>query len=169
MGMFLYLNGGVVQNCYVTGSVTSSTVYPGGVVGNNEGIVRYCYSVAAVSGKYSGGVIGWNDGTVNSCYYDSEVITAANAIANNNGQVSNVSGLSTSQMTGPAAKENMTGFDFGNVWFVTASYPSLKNSSWRSSCLRMWMSSMTVLIMMPRHRTSRAKTSSDRGILAVLS
>ncbi len=120
-------NKGTVQNCYVTGSVSCSSTYPGGIVGSNEGTVQCCYSIAAVSGKnHIGGIVGNNNGgTVRNCYYDSDVVTATNAIGNNTGTVTGVSGLHTEQMTGTAASENMTALDFDNIWKITDSYPGL--------------------------------------------
>ena len=65
-------NGGSVENCYNTGSVTGSGWYVGGVVGDNGGSVTNSYNTGAVnsSGNYVGGVVGWNisSGNVTNCY-----------------------------------------------------------------------------------------------------
>ncbi len=149
-------NKGTVQRCGVIGTVSGSGNYNGGIVGTNEGTVQDCYMIGTVSGSgaYSsgivginrrsgvvqrcyyacessltlegGGVAGLNEGTVQNCYYDSDKVSASGAIANNSGTATNVSGLSTAEMTGTAAAENMTGFAFGTVWFTTATYPSLQ-------------------------------------------
>ncbi len=121
-------NKGVIQNCCVTGTVTGSndSCYDGGIVGLNNGSILYCYSAATVSSVKAGGVIGVNNGTAQSCYYDSDVLTAVSAIAYDYSTSTNVSGLTTAQMTGTAAADNMTGFDFDNVWKTTESYPSLR-------------------------------------------
>jgi ribosomal protein L11 len=77
-----YLADGTVQDCFVTGSVTSTlniTIYIGGVVGRIAGgTVQDCYSTANVSGgtttqinrnSYIGGVVGYmTGGTVQNCY-----------------------------------------------------------------------------------------------------
>jgi hypothetical protein len=80
-------NGGTVENCNVSGSITGTgTTYSdegfvGGVVGlNQEGIVKKCYATGSVSGgSFVGGVVGsngayWNTaGTVENCYASSDV------------------------------------------------------------------------------------------------
>ena len=119
-------NDGTVYNCYVTGAV-SGTENIGGVVGGNRGLIDCCYSIAEVP-EGSGGVIGINYRDARFCYYDSDVVNAANAIKTNYLMVTNVMGLHTAQMTGTAARDNMAGFAFGTAWFVTDSYPSLKES-----------------------------------------
>ena len=67
-------NGGTVNNCYNSGTVSGSSQV-GGVVGYlNNGTVQSCYNTGAVSGSdevgnHVGGVVGSNDyGTVRNCY-----------------------------------------------------------------------------------------------------
>lgn len=68
------VNGGIVQNCYNTGSVSAgrNDGYVGGVAGYNYGTIQNCYNTGAVSvsgGDSSvGGVVGWNEDTVQNCY-----------------------------------------------------------------------------------------------------
>ena len=123
-------NKGVVQNCCVIGSVSGSAAYSGGIVGfnNSRGRVQYCYYACETSTAINngGGVAGRNEGTVKYSYYDSDKVSASGAIKLNSGTATSVSGLSTAQMTGAAAQENMTGFDFGSIWLVSESYPVLK-------------------------------------------
>jgi len=53
---------GIVQNCHFTGSVTSSAQSTGGVSGNNTGTVVNSYATGSVtSSGYSGGVVGHNN------------------------------------------------------------------------------------------------------------
>lgn len=64
-----YVNGGTVQNCYVSGSVSGDT-YVGGVAGIVvSGTVQSCYAAGSVSGTsyYAGGVVGDNGGSVMDC------------------------------------------------------------------------------------------------------
>ena len=70
-------NRGSVENCYNTGSVTSSGSPVGGVVGYNDsgGSVTNCYNTGTVTGTDDyvggvGGVVGWNisSGNVTNCY-----------------------------------------------------------------------------------------------------
>jgi hypothetical protein len=70
----------VVENCYVTGSVSGDNTSVGGVVGDNEGTVKNCYVIANVSGSMAvGGVVGENYGTIQNCYVTGSV--SANSYA----------------------------------------------------------------------------------------
>ncbi len=68
---------GTLENVYVTGSLTSSslkTSYIGGLVGYNNGSILNSYSNITVSGRSTGqkcfaaGLIGYNDGKVNGSF-----------------------------------------------------------------------------------------------------
>ena len=70
--LFGYVTG-TIQNLIVTGSVTSTGSYSGGVVGYlYDGSVLNCGNEASVSatGGYSGGVVGYTGGTctIDGCY-----------------------------------------------------------------------------------------------------
>ena len=67
----------IIENCYVTGSVTSKGYVGaiGGTLGNSPIIIRNCYSAASVtgngsSGNYSGGLVGRvrTNLTMENCY-----------------------------------------------------------------------------------------------------
>ena len=67
----------IIENCYVTGSVTSKGYVGaiGGTLGNSPIIIRNCYSAAAVTGNgssanYSGGLVGRvrTNLTMENCY-----------------------------------------------------------------------------------------------------
>jgi len=62
-------NYGVIENCYITGSI-SGYASVGGVAGNNEGVIKNCYSVCNVisSSMYAGGIAGFNYKTISNCY-----------------------------------------------------------------------------------------------------
>ena len=68
-GVAGYVLGGSVENCYVTGSVSSGNS-AGGVAGGvyTNGSVKNCYSTATVSGSSAGGVAGVVGGSVENCY-----------------------------------------------------------------------------------------------------
>jgi len=68
-GLVGWNEGGIVQNCYATGSVSGSGNV-GGLVGHNSGMLRNCYAANNVSGSNAvGGVAGRNHyGTVQNCY-----------------------------------------------------------------------------------------------------
>ncbi len=142
--------GGSIDNCYVTGSVTSITNTVGGLVGLTTGSVTNCYSLADVTGvNYVGGLIGsvyYSTGTVTNSY-SAGIVTATGAnrgglIGHNaDGTYSNVtssywdtvvSTLATSYGgTGKNTAEMQTqatfvGWDFVNTWFLSAGqYPEI--------------------------------------------
>ncbi len=97
---------GTEENCYNTGSVTGNSNYVGGVVGGNTGNVENCYNTGGVSGsRLVGGVVGGNDnGTVTYCYYDTISVTIG---AINGADTDTVKGLTTAQMTGGSAGNNL--------------------------------------------------------------
>jgi hypothetical protein len=112
-GGFVGWNIGTVRSSYATGDVSG-----GGLVGGNNGKVETSYAVGNVTGEMSGGlVIGSNGGDVTNSYWD----------INTTGQESSAggTGLTTSEMTGSAARENMKVFDFGETWRTTEEYPRL--------------------------------------------
>ena len=90
-------NGGTVENCHnigdVSGPVTGTDNYVGGVVGGNSGSVTNCYNIGDVSyGAYTGGVVGWNDsGTVKNCYNTGSV-----TVTGSDGRVGGVVGYNSS-------------------------------------------------------------------------
>jgi len=111
--------GGEVTESYATGSVNGTRIV-GGLVGGNNGTVDESYAVGAVNGsvRYAvGGLVVLNEGTVEESYWD----------VNETGQpmsAGNGTGLNTSEMTGSAARGNMTGFDFTSTWeTVSGDYP----------------------------------------------
>jgi hypothetical protein len=76
-------NGGTIQNCYFSGSVTGGND-TGGIVGENNGTVQNCYSTGNVSGGAgtAGGVAGSNSRTVQNCAaLNYSVITSHNSSA----------------------------------------------------------------------------------------
>ena len=97
----------------------------GGLVGRTYGEVRDSFATGAVSGsgyflQEVGGLAGSNTGTIRDSYWDRE----------NSGRSDSAGGtpLTTAEMTGAAARENMSGFDFENTWVVpgTGEYPRIR-------------------------------------------
>jgi hypothetical protein len=61
-------NGGLIQNSYVTGSVTAG-YYTGGLAGTNSGTISNSYSTAGVAGvANAGGLVGANYGSITGSY-----------------------------------------------------------------------------------------------------
>jgi len=71
-GLVGYNLDGLVLNCYITGSISSSE-NAGGVVGFNSGRISNCHSsgkVSAISNNSvkAGGIVGRNHGLISNCY-----------------------------------------------------------------------------------------------------
>lgn len=94
----------------------------GGLVGRNESTVRKGSASGAVNGSdYGvGGLVGNNTGgSVTESYWD---VRTTGRPASDGG-----TGLTTAQMTGDAARTNMTGLAFETVWQTrSGGYPVLK-------------------------------------------
>ena len=77
-------NRGTIENCSVSGSVTSSSnnSYVGGITGwNYRGTITDCHSSATVEGKaYVGGIAGQSDATITACYSTGSVTATKNNI-----------------------------------------------------------------------------------------
>ena len=106
-GGIVGLNNGKVENCHYSGSGNISAYYNrGGIVGENYGsgaVVQYCYYAGTgdiSSEHYVGAIIGNNDkATVQNCYFNKDNTTVTDAIghSSNEGNVTNVTGLSKDQ------------------------------------------------------------------------
>ena len=137
-------SGGAIDLSYSKGSVSAND-YTGGLVGDNKGPISNSYAEASVSGRdFVGGLIGRNKqasissaysisgvtgstdigavigrnegGTATNAYWDTELSTAPSGIgADDNAQ--SVTALTTSEMQGLSASENMD-FDWANDWRV---------------------------------------------------
>lgn len=102
-------NYGTIENSYATTAVAGDSVI-GGLVGNNDGTVSNSYATGDVSGfGVIGGLVGYdNDGTVSDSYWDIET----SGIDTSEGGT----GLTTDEMIGENATNNMFGFDFEEIW-----------------------------------------------------
>ncbi len=122
-------NGGLVDKSYASGSVSGSQRV-GGLVGINEDVssasVSESYAVGNVSGNEDvAGLIGINDGESSSNFWDTESTGQDSGVGE--GVFEGVTGLTTSEMQGGSAEQNMEGFDFQNTWnTVMNGYPALQ-------------------------------------------
>jgi len=109
-------NSGTADKSYATGIVTGTTSV-GGLVGSNQNNVKESYATGEVtSDNEVGGLIGLNDsGTVTDAYWDTETTEQSSSAGG--------TGLTTEEMNGEEATENMEGFDFSETWVTTSSYP----------------------------------------------
>ncbi|MFC4246467.1 hypothetical protein ACFOZ7_05580 [Natribaculum luteum] len=133
--------GWLVSDCYSTASV-SSTADTEAIVG---GVIGYAYALNSdlhrvfAAGELSsgsgdaGGVIGsiveesseLHIGSDKNVYWDGEA-TGVTVAVGKNGSLTDATELTTAEMTGPDAVDNLTGFDFGTVWVQEyEEYPSL--------------------------------------------
>jgi hypothetical protein len=113
--------GGNINNVTTSGNVAGSDVV-GGVVGSNDrGRISDAFATGNVTAdSNAGGVVGTNeDGTVTDSYWDEQ--TTGQLTSAGSG-----TGLMTAQMTGEAARTNMSGLDFEDTWTTTESYPELR-------------------------------------------
>ncbi|MCC5907903.1 MAG: hypothetical protein JJU13_16945 [Balneolaceae bacterium] len=119
-------NNARIENSYATGSVSGDDEL-GGFAGKNwpNGLIATSYASGSVSGDDdTGGFIGWNRASLDSCYWDSQVANQSSGIGR--GNQNGLTGLTTSEMTGSSAEENMPGFDWNSVWRTSGSYPVLQ-------------------------------------------
>lgn len=71
--------GGLIYNCSTSGTIASTNVASGGLVGQNQGQIFNSYSTCAVSASsVAGGLLGLNQGNVYDSYSQGSVTTTIN-------------------------------------------------------------------------------------------
>jgi len=127
LGGLIGINFGLVINSYSHGDVAGDKII-GGLIGENDqvGEIKNSYSKGKVMGSEDvGGFIGMNGGSVVSSYWDIIISEKSNGVGF--GSSGKLKGLSTSEMTGTPAKENMPEFDWDAIWMtVSGDYPILR-------------------------------------------
>ncbi len=131
-------NSGSISNCYATGSV-SGDVYLGGLCGRNYfGTISNCYATGSVSGDvYLGGLCGYQYGiyaNISNSFWDTQTSGLSVGYNLNSGTITNVQGLTTSDMQDTNTFLS-AGWDFfgetangtEQIWFMNG-YPAL---SWQ--------------------------------------
>ena len=127
-------NFGTIEDCYATGAVdVAGGDFPevGGLVGENsggfesDGVVERCFAAVAFSvdviegaARSVGGVIGDNrsDTVASDLYWDTDVSDVEEGIDGEDGDITNIIGLSAADAQGEAAVENMAALDFDETW-----------------------------------------------------
>jgi hypothetical protein len=120
-------NAGPIQNARASGTVSGASEV-GGLVGSNGQIsfppdptIRHAFAIGSVTGdRKVGGVVGDNfgTGTVEQSYFDRQATDQSTSAGN-------ATGLTTAQMQGSTAAENMN-LGFGETWqTVSGDYPEL--------------------------------------------
>ena len=128
-GGLVGFNGGAIQNTSAFGSV-QTTFDGGGLVGTQAGSIRDSFAAGAVTATTDdasvGGLIGFNDGIfIQDSYFDQRA-TNQSVAATNPSNLPPGLNLTTAQMQGQAAPNNMSGFDFDTTWTTTSEYPALR-------------------------------------------
>ena len=119
-------NNARIVNSYATGSVSGDDEV-GGLVGRNwpNGVIETSFASGTVSGDdETGGFIGWNQASLDSCYWDNQSTNQGSGVGR--GNQNGLTGLTTSEMTGSSAEENMSGFNWNSIWRTSANYPVLQ-------------------------------------------
>ncbi|WP_123536464.1 M26 family metallopeptidase [Halosimplex salinum] len=114
-------NSNALTASYATATVDVEEV-GGGLAGTNAGTIRTSYAASRVSGDRNlGGLVGTNgDSIVSQTYWDE----GAAGVENASGDEAGIgTALSTDDLTGESATENVDGFDTANVWMATDDYP----------------------------------------------
>ncbi|MCC5905962.1 MAG: hypothetical protein JJU13_07150 [Balneolaceae bacterium] len=124
-----------ILRSYALGNVTSDNPIPGrigGLVGasTSSGLISETYAAGEVSGpgpnlgQDRGGIAGSNTTEIENSYWDTEATGQSDGVGD--GTEDGTTGLTTAEMTGPEAEDNMTGFDWDDIWLTTPdSYPIL--------------------------------------------
>jgi hypothetical protein len=140
-GGFALNNLGQIHDSYVLAEqeltledASDATYMIAGFVTNNyeEGVIKNVYFSDAITIDGSvelleaiGGISASNSGAVEGAFWDSESTGLETGI--DKGDAGGATGLTTAQMTGPPAAQNMPGFDFETVWATTPEgYPVLR-------------------------------------------
>lgn len=131
-GGLVAINHGKIENSYSLSefSESSESDNVGGIAGINkaDGTITTSYSAGKLisePGSTIGGISGLNEGVIESSYWD---VTATEInTGTGSGNADGTTGLTTGQMTGPSAQENMPEFDWMNIWATTPDeYPILR-------------------------------------------
>lgn len=120
----------MVEKSYAKGDVSGTTAI-GGLIGGGYGRaeIHESYASGSVSGDEDvggviGGVTGGSNSSLTTVYWDS-IATGQNSAVPSDSSEAGI-GLSTEQMTGTSAEENMTELDFENDWNAREQgYPAL--------------------------------------------
>jgi hypothetical protein len=119
--------GGTISDSYATGTATGANQPNGAFVGSNPaGTIERSFTVGDAQGGIAGGFAGKNEDTITGSYWDTDVSSQTDGVGLNQGTAT-VTGLSTSQMQGASASNNMSALGFQNVWkTVSGDYPALQ-------------------------------------------
>ena len=110
-------SGASITNSYVTGAVSGSGNYTGGLAGANQGSITNSYATGAVSGSnYTGGLIGVNYGGITNSYATGAVSGSGDnggLIGFNQNTITN--SYATGKVSGGSNNGGLIGFNQGNI------------------------------------------------------
>lgn len=117
-------NNGRTTNAYATGDV-EGTDFTGAFTGNNNALVEAAYATGDMTGEkfvgpFSEGLSD-DEGTTRHGYFTGSIAVETERVEDDAG-----TRVTTAEITGPAARETLDGFDFEDTWLVTDSYPVLR-------------------------------------------
>lgn len=121
-----------LKKLLTSGQIKSSGGLVGGIAGNKENTItlQNALVLAKLTGSTKGGVIGtaYSVDNFQNLYWDQTFSETSYGNGYNTGPTyqSGMTGLTTNQLQGEAAKTNLVGFDFENTWETTDGYPRLK-------------------------------------------
>lgn len=122
--------GGEIIQSYAQGDINGqNNTYVGSVVGyNRQGTIDRVYGTGLINSEGTiGGLVGNNEDTITDSYWDTESTNQLDSIGSNSGDATNLTGLNTVEMTGSEAEDNMTTFDFIDIWYtLNEEYPILQ-------------------------------------------
>ncbi len=134
VGGLVAINNGEITDSYTIIDINvffdpARNNFTGGLAGQNleEGIISGSYAAGKVDtpdGTSTGGLIGFNNGQVIFAYWDTQATGQNEGVGE--GNPDGVTGLTTLQMSGPAAQTHMPEFDWQTVWRTTSGYPVLR-------------------------------------------
>jgi len=135
IGGLVGINQGLIENSYSQTTLSAfkdnnEGPFVGGLVAENvgEGMIKSSYSVTLFNVPMESivaGVVSINRSLLNDTYWDIDISQLEQAVGE--GSPEGATGLSTAQITGPAAEQNMPEFDWVNIWRTTEDgYPVLR-------------------------------------------
>ncbi|MDD2994267.1 MAG: GLUG motif-containing protein, partial [Pygmaiobacter sp.] len=125
-GVAMYTNG-AITNCYVTGTITGTDQFIGGVAGSAgiSAVVTNCYAVVDVSGvDFVGGVVGRTTGTVTNCYVTGNV--SGSSMVGGVAGVAQDATIANCYVTSNVSGNSMVGGEVGWAVFTTT-MPTVTN------------------------------------------
>lgn len=126
-GLIGNLDRGNLINSYASGDVTGDENL-GGLVGLNENgsVIANSFSYGVVTGDNEVGVlVGTNAATLENLYCNSDISSELECVGR--GTSDGVKELTTTEMLGASAEDNLPEFDWGEIWItISGDYPILR-------------------------------------------